>query len=198
MRSSFSVSLSLAPLALLAASSLIACSSSDTSTPVTATDTGADFGDGPITTRPDDGVDTEVTDSGKGTDSSTDTNPADSAKGDVAADSAKDTAEETLPAGTHLVKVGEGGLVFSPSTLTIKVNETVRWQWAASGHSVTSGSACTADSKFCSPGDTSCATGTTSIAGAIYEHKFTTAGAFPYFCTPHCISGMVGTVTVSP
>jgi len=57
---------------------------------------------------------------------------------------------------------------------------------------------CTADGKFCSPSDMSCATAPTSGVGATYEHKFTTAGTYPYFCAPHCSVGMTGTVTVTP
>ena len=98
---------------------------------------------------------------------------------------------------TVTVTVGaNGGLTFSPAAVMIHVGDTVKWEWAASGHSVTSGSGCTADNKFCSPSDSSCSTGTTSASGASYSHTFTTAGTFPYFCSPHCASGMVGTVTV--
>ena len=45
---------------------------------------------------------------------------------------------------------------FHPDTVNISVGDTVRWTWAGSGHSVTSGPPCAADSQFCSPNDTSC------------------------------------------
>jgi plastocyanin len=32
----------------------------------------------------------------------------------------------------------------------------------------------------------------------MYDHTFTTAGTFPYFCAPHASSGMVGTIVVQP
>ena len=99
--------------------------------------------------------------------------------------------------GGATVMVGpNGSLTFQPATLTVKVGETVTWVWAGSGHSVVSGTGCMADSKFCSPNDTSCASTSTSASGAMYTHKFTQAGTFPYFCLPHCSAGMTGTITV--
>ena len=91
-----------------------------------------------------------------------------------------------------------GGLTFNPAVVNIKVGEKVRWVWTSGGHNVVSGTACTADNKFCSPSDMSCATAATSGAGTNYEHTFTTAGTFPYFCAPPCTGGMVGTVNVTP
>lgn len=87
--------------------------------------------------------------------------------------------------------------IFSPATVNIHVGDTVRWTWASSFHSVTSGSSCTADSNFCSPSDTSCSDGALSNTGAMYQHTFNTAGSYAYFCVLHCGSGMVGTVNVT-
>jgi plastocyanin len=100
---------------------------------------------------------------------------------------------------TYTVHVGPSSntFTFSPSSLTIRVGDTVKWVWDTSGHTVTSGTSCTANGKFCSPNDTNCASGTTSNAGAVYQHTFTTAGTFSYFCVPHCgVFNMVGSVTV--
>jgi plastocyanin len=181
-------------LPIFAVSALVACGSdSTTSTP--PTDTGGEFLE-PETGRPDDGP---VIDTAVAADTAKDA-PADSLV-DSSADSASDAPTDTGPscsAGAKIVSVGEGGLTFSPSTLSVKVGDTVCWQWKAGGHTVTSGSSCTADGKFCSPSDTSCSTATTSLVGAIYEHKFTAAGSFPYYCAPHCSAGMVGTITVTP
>ncbi len=93
--------------------------------------------------------------------------------------------------------MGAGGFSFAPSTVTIKVGDTVRWTWGSMGHNVVSGSGGVADDKFCSPSDTSCATAPTSTTGAVYSHKFTAAGSYPYFCKPHASFGMTGTVTVN-
>ena len=57
---------------------------------------------------------------------------------------------------------GAGDFAFHPDTVNISVGDTVRWTWAGSGHSVTSGPPCAADSQFCSPNDMSCFPGTLS------------------------------------
>ena len=58
---------------------------------------------------------------------------------------------------------------FHPDTVNISVGDTVRWTWAGSGHSVTSGPPCAADSQFCSPNDTSCFPGILSNSGTVYH-----------------------------
>src|SRR2546423_14371446 len=65
------------------------------------------------------------------------------------------------PTGTIFdVTVGGGnGFQFVPDTVNISVGDTVRWTWAGSGHSVTSGPPCAADSQYCSPNDMNCAGG---------------------------------------
>lgn len=96
------------------------------------------------------------------------------------------------------VTVGPGGaLTFSPNDVTISVGDTVRWTWASSFHSVTSGNPCTVDSQFCSPSDMNCSTGTLNNVNFIYSHTFNQAGTFSYFCFAHCAFGMTGTVHVS-
>jgi plastocyanin len=99
------------------------------------------------------------------------------------------TRTPTPPSGTtQVVNVGQNGLRFAPSTITIHVGDTVRWQWVSSGigHSTTSGSSCTPDGIWDS--------GTKSSGS--FSHTFNSAGHFPYFCTPHCGVGMTGTVEV--
>ncbi len=82
-------SLYLLPLALC----LVAGCSDDEPAAVTATDSG-DFGDGPITTRPDDGVDTgtAVTDTGTAAETSTETGA--DAGSETGADAAGDSATD--------------------------------------------------------------------------------------------------------
>lgn len=103
------------------------------------------------------------------------------------------------PTGTTVdVTVAPGGtLTFSPDPVNISVGDTVRWTWASSGHSVTSGPPCAADSQFCSPNDTNCATFNLSNVGFVYTHTFSRAGTYSYFCQAHCSFGMTGTVNVS-
>jgi plastocyanin len=93
--------------------------------------------------------------------------------------------------------VGDGGaLVYTPADLTIQVGDTVRWVWGSSGHSVVSGTNGNADNQFCSPSNTGCDNPPLSSRGATYEHTFTQAGTFPYYCSVHFTLGMTGTITV--
>jgi plastocyanin len=112
------------------------------------------------------------------------------------------TTSTTMGSSMVTVMVGPGGmLVFDPATVTIKVGDTVRCMWASSFHSVVSGvvvsGANMPDGKFCSPDDMNCGT-TVSNMGTVYDHTFTTAGTYPYFCAPHGVIGMTGTVIVQP
>jgi plastocyanin len=96
------------------------------------------------------------------------------------------------------VTVGGGtGVQFVPDTVNISVGDTVRWTWANSGHSVTSGHPCAADSQFCSPNDTSCFPGVLSNQGTVYQHTFAQSGTYSYFCISHCLLGMTGVVNVT-
>lgn len=100
------------------------------------------------------------------------------------------------PFTTVTVNVGQGGLNFNPSSVSILTGDTVRWVWATSVHSVTSGTSCTANNTFCSPNNVNCSAGATSNSGAVYQRVFPVAGSFPYFCAPHCLAGMTGVVNV--
>jgi plastocyanin len=104
----------------------------------------------------------------------------------------------TAPAGprTRTVMVGSDGFTFSPASLMIHVGDTVRWTWGSSGHNVVSGTGGNADGRFCSPSDGGCDHAPLSNAGTTYEHTFTTAGTFPYFCAAHVSFGMTGTIKV--
>ena len=108
-----------------------------------------------------------------------------------------ETTTTTLNARTHTVMVGQGGaLSFEPAQLTISVGDTVRWVWGSPGHSVVSGTDGNADNRFCSPSNKGCDNPSLSSMGATYEHTFTQAGTFPYYCSVHFSLGMTGTITV--
>ena len=89
---------------------------------------------------------------------------------------------------TVTVTVGNGGFIFTPSTVTIHPGDTVQWTWSSTGHSSTSGT----------PGHPSGLWDSGILAqGAMFTHMFNTAGSFPYYCTPHgACCNMVGTVVV--
>src|SRR5438876_4379980 len=82
-----------------------------------------------------------------------------------------------------------GQLVFSPSSITINPGDTVRWTWAATFHSSTSGI----------PGMPNGIWDSGILnQGATFTHTFNSTGSFPYYCTPHgACCGMVGMVTVA-
>src|SRR6476620_11365744 len=102
-------------------------------------------------------------------------------------------------AGTIVdVTVGPGGsFTFDPDPVNISVGDTVRWTWGSSGHSVTSGPPCAADSQFCSPDDMNCASFVLNNQGFVYTHTFSQAGTYSYHCSVHCVLGMTGVVNVT-
>ena len=82
-------------------------------------------------------------------------------------------------------------------TVNISVGDTVRWTWDGSGHSVTSGPPCAADSQFCSPNDTSCFPGVLSNQGyGLYAYISERWQLFLH-CLAHCVIGMTGVVNVT-
>jgi plastocyanin len=84
---------------------------------------------------------------------------------------------------------------FNPNPVTIHVGDTVHWVWVNGMHSTTSaaGSIETWNS------------GVQMTAGFTFDHTFTHAGTFNYYCTVHGqdlgngrVGGMSGTITVLP
>jgi plastocyanin len=122
--------------------------------------------------------------------------PTTDAATDAAAPLDATPADAAVPSTFTVTVAPNGDHSFSPRDLTIRVGDTVHWVWDGSGHTVTSGTGGTADGNFCSPTGTSCGTAQTSGSGATYDHLFTTAGTFPYYCRPHRSAGMTGSITV--
>lgn len=79
---------------------------------------------------------------------------------------------------------------FDPPSVTIKVGQTVRWTWSGGVHNVVSGAACPPE-----PGDGKFKSGA-PMAGGTFDKKFETAGTYPYYCEPHCSTGMKGEIVV--
>jgi plastocyanin len=86
--------------------------------------------------------------------------------------------------GANTVQVGtpDGGLSFSPPSVTVALNSTVTWNWNSGGvvHNVTFQDASTSGNK----------------ASGSFQKTFPTAGTFSYLCTIHG-AVMSGTVTVN-
>jgi plastocyanin len=81
---------------------------------------------------------------------------------------------------------------FTPAMVTVRVGDTVQWNWAGGTHSTTSG-ACPS----CNP-DGHWDSGVKST-GSTFSHTFTSSdlGTRPYYCTVH-LTLMTGTVQVNP
>ena len=92
-------------------------------------------------------------------------------------------------AATVQVKVGAGGLKFTPANVTIQAGDTVQWVWRRNDHSTTSGTPGVPDGIWDSG---------VQNTGFVFNHTFPAAGTFPYYCSVHgaCCT-MSGSVTVT-
>ncbi|MGZ5244414.1 MAG: DUF5777 family beta-barrel protein [Bacteroidia bacterium] len=87
----------------------------------------------------------------------------------------------------HVIEMSDAE--FMPSSLNIGIGDTVTWiNKSNMQHTTTSGTACEKDGKWNSD---------IVNPGEKFTYVFKSAGSFPYFCIPHCLSDMVGTITVS-
>lgn len=84
------------------------------------------------------------------------------------------------------ILVGGASNSFSPSSTTLVLGDTVRWQWVGGFHTTTS---------LAIPGGAAAWDQTLSSAGT-FSYKPTQLGTYNYQCNPHA-PGMAGTFTVS-
>jgi plastocyanin len=89
-----------------------------------------------------------------------------------------------------ITNAGQGGmLIFSPASLRVEPGDYVRWKWVAGLHTTTSGASCVGNGLWAS---------NLNSTTTAFTRQFNDArGSFPYFCSPHCGSGMVGTVLLT-
>ncbi|MFC7131900.1 MULTISPECIES: halocyanin domain-containing protein [Salinibaculum] len=82
------------------------------------------------------------------------------------------------------VGAGSNGLAFGPAAVHVDNGATIVWEWTGEGgnHNVIS-----EDDVFDS--------GPAKASGT-FEHTFNEDGIYPYFCSPHRASGMLGAVVV--
>jgi len=92
-------------------------------------------------------------------------------------------------AATHTVMVGTAGTNFDPVNVDVAPGDTIEWVHVSGSHTVTSGTPCTADGRF---NQTLPSGGSVNYVVPMAEPD----GVIPYFCIPHCASGMTGTITV--
>lgn len=83
-----------------------------------------------------------------------------------------------------------GRLRLLADVLVINVGDTVTWQWTSFSHTVTNGTG-SGDPNVGRRFD-----GALSSLSPTFSYTFTTAGTVPYFCRPHELMGMSGTVIV--
>lgn len=97
----------------------------------------------------------------------------------------------TMFATTHIVNFGGSlGLVFSPSSFSAHVGDTVTWNGDFTMHSTTSVTIPAGAAAW------NHGVGGTG-AGTTFSYLITVAGAYNYQCTPHASLGMVGSFTVT-
>jgi plastocyanin len=85
----------------------------------------------------------------------------------------KDEDDAPAPSSPPANEVWMQNTAFTPSTITVSVNTTITWRNKDSmTHTVTSN-----NGAFSSSGNIS--------GGGTFSHQFTTAGTYPYHCTPH-------------
>ncbi|MFO7655074.1 MAG: plastocyanin/azurin family copper-binding protein [Candidatus Krumholzibacteriia bacterium] len=102
----------------------------------------------------------------------------------------------TLAFATHVAAathtVAQAGFTFSPQALNVAAGDTVVWTWNSDSHTVTSGTGPedpAAGDLFDAP---------LTATNPSFSYVFGSAGTFPYFCRPHFLLGMTGTVEVEP
>ena len=91
-------------------------------------------------------------------------------------------------AATHTVT--QTGLTFVPANVDVVPGDKIEWIWTNGTHTVTSGTPCTPDGRFNDPLDA----GNQTVAFFVPNDE--PAGVIDYFCIPHCLSAMTGTITV--
>ena len=93
-----------------------------------------------------------------------------------------------LAARTNVVSLS--GTSFSPPSLTNFVGDTVTWTNISGFHNVTCDVAPNPDPV--------CGTTATANSPWVFSFTYTKAGVYPYRCTIHQSSGMLGTITTLP
>lgn len=114
----------------------------------------------------------------------------------VACSSASDPVAED-DANTTTVNVGGSlGNGFAPAEVTIKAGQKVRWVFGSGVHNVVSGPDSGPTGCPTNDGDGKFNSGLPPTTGT-FEHVFSEAGDFPYYCSSHCTQGMKGVVHVT-
>lgn len=105
-------------------------------------------------------------------------------------------AQNSSAAQTNVTVGANFSDTFSPSTVSISVNDSVVWNWAATFHSTTSGTnGVHGDDNGVPSGLWD--TGLIFSTPFSFTNTFTSAGVFSYYCSEHYAFGMTGQVIVT-
>lgn len=87
------------------------------------------------------------------------------------------------------IEIEVAGLEFTPADVVVRPGDVVRWVRLGGSHTATSGTECTPDGLF---------DGVLDAANPVFEWTVPddASGLVPYYCTPHCEMGMVGSLFV--
>ncbi len=104
----------------------------------------------------------------------------------------------TPSARASIVDVTQSGFGFTPQNVTIQVGDTVRWNWTSFSHTVTEGTdgVINGNEAWTSPLNASVPQFSFTFTQAFVSANPRPGGVYDYFCSPHFLSGMTGTVTV--
>ncbi len=100
------------------------------------------------------------------------------------------------PAAAEIHVVTLQGITFSPAHITIDEGDTVRWQWVDDFHSTTEGSNGIPGGAWDEPIDPSSPQFTLTFDAGFLAANPRPGDIYDYFCIPHEIFGMTGSVTV--
>ena len=103
-------------------------------------------------------------------------------------------------AGDTVVVTMTNALVYEPAELRIRAGQTVLWRNTSQiAHTVTADpERAAAEESVRLPNGAEPFDSGDMAPGAEFSRTFTVAGAYTYFCVPHELAGMVGTLTVEP
>ncbi|MCY2961727.1 MAG: plastocyanin/azurin family copper-binding protein [Planctomycetota bacterium] len=103
------------------------------------------------------------------------------------------------PGQASIVDVAQSGFGFTPQNVTIQVGDTVRWNWSSFAHTVTEGTdgLINGNEAWTSPLDVLNPQFSFTFTPAFVAANPRPGGVYDYFCSPHFLAGMRGTVTVN-
>jgi len=85
-------------------------------------------------------------------------------------------------------------IVFTPSSISVTVGDTVKWTWINGSHTTT----CNGTSLTSRPSGAASWSANINSSTPTFSYVVTVAGTYNYKCNPHGTSGMVGVINAAP